>query len=160
MAFTNTVLFDNKDLPAGEVIAASPHNVSAFDVYENGLTEGRFVKYDAGSVDRLDASATPSIIGIARRKITGEIGEGLYNLEGVAVDQVAEVINLGYASVTVTDAAAPTRYAPVYAINVNSVESGKATQNAGETGAVLVPNVIFWEEKQAGVWLVRMNQYL
>lgn len=160
MAFDNTVLADNLDLPAGEVIKSSPHNVSAYDVFEDGLIEGRFAKLDAGSVDNLDASATPVIVGVTRRKVTGEIGAGVYSTSGIEIDQVAEVVDFGHVTVTVQDAAVPTKLAPVYAINLATAEAGKATQDSGASGAVLVPNAVFWEEKQAGVWLVRLPQYM
>ncbi|AUR91020.1 hypothetical protein NVP1154O_07 [Vibrio phage 1.154.O._10N.222.52.B12] len=160
MAFKNAVLQEASDLPAGEVIKASPHNVSAFEVFQDGLIEGRFVKFDTGSIDILDASATPVIAGIAKRKITGEIGDGVYSTSGIEIDQVAEVINFGFATVTVQDAAAPSKYDPVYTINLDSAEAGKATQNSGATGAIAVANCVFWEQKADNVWLVRMNQFL
>ena len=103
MSFTNTTLQDSPDLGAGEVIAASPYNVSAFELFEDGLIEGRFCKYDTGQIDNMDGSTTPVIAGIARRKITGEIGTGIYSTTGQEIDQVAEVINFGFATVTVTE---------------------------------------------------------
>jgi len=39
MSFTNTTLQDSPDLGAGEVITASPYNVSAFELFEDGLIE-------------------------------------------------------------------------------------------------------------------------
>lgn len=160
MAFTNAVLQEVQDLPAGEVIKASPHNVSAFEVFEDGLIEGRFVKFDSGSIDLLDASSTPVVAGVAKRKVTGEIGSGIYSTSGIEIDQVAEVINFGFATVTVTDAADPTKYDPVYAINAATAESGKATEDSGATGALAVSDCVFWEQKASGVWLVRINKYL
>lgn len=153
MAFNNTTLDENLDLPAGEVLKSSPSNVSAFEVFENGLVEGRFAKFDSGSVDNLDASATPVLAGIVRRKITGEIGTGVYSTTGAEIDQVAEVINFGFATVTVTDAATPAKYDQVYTVNAATADAGKATDDSGQ---LIVPGAIFWEEKQSGVWLVRI----
>ena len=76
MAFENTVLQEVRDLPAGEVLTASPYNVSGYEVFQDGLVEGRFAKFDSGSIDKLDGSATPDIAGVAKRKVTGEIGSG------------------------------------------------------------------------------------
>lgn len=162
MAFNNTVLQDNLDLPAGEVIKASPYNVSAFEVFEDGLIEGRFVKYDAGSIDNLDASADPVIAGIARRKITGEIQDspGVYSTSGLGIDQVAEVINFGFATVTIADGVEPEKYEAVNVINADTADRGKATNAAVAAGIVSAGNVVFWEPKAAGVWLVRMNEFL
>ena len=161
MSFATTVQAQITDLGAGEVIAASPYNVSAFELFEDGLLEGRFCKFDTGSIDNLDASATPTLAGIVKRKVSGEISaSGAYSTSGPEIDQVAEVINFGFATVTVQDAADPAKYDPVYTINLDSAERGKATQDSGATGALAVSNCVFWEAKAAGVWLVRFNTYL
>jgi hypothetical protein len=160
MSFNNTVLQDNLDLPAGEFISASPYNVSAFEVFEDGLVEGRFCKFDAGSIDNMDASATPVVAGIVRRKVTGEIGTGIYSTSGQAIDQVAEVINFGFATVTVTDAATPAKYDAVNFVNAATADAGKATDAAVAAGIVSAGDVVFWEQKAANVWLVRINKYL
>jgi len=160
MAFNDTTLQDNPDLGAGEVIKASPYNVSAFELFENGLIEGRFCKYDTGSIDNMDGSDTPVVAGIARRKITGEIGTGIYSTAGQEIDQVAEVINFGFATVTVTDAADPAKYDAVNVINDGTADAGKATDAAVADGIISAGDVVFWEQKAAGVWLVRINKYL
>ena len=160
MAFKNTVLQDNPDLGAGEVIKASPYNVSAFEIFEDGLVEGRFCKYDTGSIDNMDGSASPVVAGIARRKITGEIGTGIYSTSGQAIDQVAEVINFGFATVAVTDAADPAKYDAVQFVNATGADAGKATDATVASGIVSAGDVVFWEPKAAGVWLVRINKFL
>ena len=160
MTFNNTVLQDNPDLGAGEVIKASPHNVSAFELFEDGLIEGRFCKYDTGSIDNLDGSDTPVIAGIVKRKITGEIGTGIYSTSGQEIDQVAEVINFGFATVTVTDTAGPSKYDDVNVINDGTADDGKATDAAVVAGIISAGDAVFWEQKAAGVWLVRINKFL
>ena len=160
MAFNNTVLQDNPDLGAGEVIKAGPYNVSAFEIFEDGLIEGRFCKFDAGSIDNLDGSDTPVIAGIVKRKITGEIGTGIYSTSGMEIDQVAEVINFGFATVTVTDTADPSKYDDVNVINDGTADDGKATDAAVVAGIISAGDAVFWEQKAAGVWLVRINKYL
>jgi len=160
MAFNSTVLQDNPDLGAGEVITASPYNVSAFEVFENGLVEGRFAKFAAGSIDNVDGTGTPLIAGIVKRKITGEIGTGVYSTTGTAIDQVAEMINFGFATVTVTDAADPSKYDAVQFIDDGTGDAGKATEAAVTGGIVNVGDVVFWEQKAALVWLVRINKFL
>ena len=160
MSFANTVLQDNPDLGPGEVITASPYNVSAFELFEDGLVEGRFAMYAAGQIDNMDGATTPVVAGIVRRKITGEIGTGVYSTSGQAIDQVAEMINFGFATVTVTDAAAPSKYDAVQYINDATADAGKATEAAVVTGIVSAGDVVFWEQKAAGVWLVRINKFL
>jgi len=155
MAFNETVLAKHADMLAGEVLKSKPHNVEAFEQFEDGLMEGRFCRYDPtdNEVKNLSGTATPVIAGVARRKITGEIGEGVYSTSGQEIDQVAEVINFGWATVKVTDAADPDKYDQVYVVNDGTDDAGKATNDAGE---LEVPGAVFWEEKQDGVWLVRV----
>lgn len=153
MAFNDTVLTAIPDLVAGEFIAASPYNCSAFELFEEGLVPGRFAKYAADSVDLLDGSATPILVGVVRRKIASALENATYTHLGIAPDQVAEVINFGFATVTVTDAATPSRYDQVYTVNAAGADSGKATDDSGQ---LIVPGCIFWEAKAAGVWLVRV----
>lgn len=167
MAFANTVLTDNPDLPAGEVIKASPYNVSAFELFEDGLVEGRFCKLDSGQIDNLDASATPVIAGIVRRKVTGEINAvgtpGVYSTSGQEIDQVAEVINFGFATVTVTDAADPSKGDAVNVVNAAGADAGKATNaavDAGPPAIISAGNVVFWEQKAENVWLVLMKEFM
>lgn len=160
MAFNEAVLQEAPDLGAGEVIKSGPHGVQAFELFQDGLREGRFAKFDTGSVDNLDGSATPVICGIVKRKITGEIGAGVYSTSGQEIDQVAEVINFGYATVTVTDAATPAKYGAVNVINADTAEAGKATNAAVGAGVVSAGDVVFWEQKAANVWLVRINKFL
>lgn len=153
MAFNNTTLAETPDLPAGEVLKSLPHAVMAFETFENGLVEGRFCKFDTGRADLLDGSSTPTLAGIVRRKLTGEIGVGVYSTSGAEIDQVAEIITFGWATVTVTDAATPAKYDQVYTVNATGANSGKATDDSGQ---LIVPGAIFWEEKASKVWLVRV----
>lgn len=153
MAFNTTVLEEIVDLVAGEFLASSPNNVSAFEQFEEGLVPGRFAKYAAGSVDLLDGSSTPILVGVVRRKIAGALEQATYTHVGIAPDQVAEVINFGFATVEVTDAATPARFDQVYTVNASGADSGKATDDSGQ---LIVPGCIFWEQKKAGVWLVRV----
>jgi len=160
MSFDNTVLAAAPNLPAGELISDSVGNVSAYEVFQNDLMVGRFAKFDGGSLDILDGSATPVIAGIVKRKVTNEIGSILYKTTGREIDSVAEVINFGFATVTVTDAADPSKYDAVQVINADTAEAGKATDASVTAGIINVPNVVFWELKATNVWLVRINQFI
>jgi hypothetical protein len=160
MSFNSTVLATNPELPAGELITDSVGNISAYDKFENDLRVGRFAKFDSGSIDNMDGSSTPVIAGIVARKITNEIGVNVYKTTGAGIDQVAEVINFGFATVTVTDAADPSRYGPVQVINADTAEAGKATDASVGTGVISAGDVVFWSQKAAKVWLVRINKFL
>jgi hypothetical protein len=158
MAFNNTVLETQPDLMAGEVIASAPHSVSAFEVWEEGLVPGRFVKYASGSIDLLDVSATPVIAGVVRRKIASAIENATYTKLGIAPDQVAEVCNFGFVTVEVPAGVTPAKFGQVYAVNIAGADIGKAT--TVPTSNVAVPGCVFWEAKAANTWLVLVPKYL
>jgi len=158
MAFDKTVLTAIPDLMPGEVIAASPHNVSAFDVWEEGLIPGRFCKFDTGSIDLLDASATTLIAGVVRRKISSALENAKYTKLGIAPDQVAEVVNFGFVTVEIPTGVTPARFGQVYAVNTAGADIGKATTVS--TGNVAVPGAVFWEGKRPGSWLINIPKYL
>jgi hypothetical protein len=158
MAFNEAVVTTPPDLMPGEFIAASPYNCSAFDVWEEGLVPGRFVKYDAGSIDLLDTSATPAIAGVVRRKISSALENLTYTKLGIAPDQVAEIVNFGFVSVEVLAGDTPARFQQVYAVNTAGANLGKATETA--TNNAIVPGCVFWEAKRPGTWLVLIPKYL
>lgn len=157
MAFANTVLETSPALGSGEVIKSKPHNTEAFGTFEDGLIQGRFAKYDTGSVENLDGSATPKIVGIVRRKISGEVGVATYRTTGGITDAVAEVHTFGMVSVDVVSGDTPAKYGTVYAVNAagSGADFGKATTTA--TGNV-DSGWVFWEQLQAGVWLVARKE--
>ena len=163
MAFTNTVLEQIPDLPAGEVIASSPHCIVPFDNFEDQLVPGKFVKLDTGRIDNMDGSATPKIVGISRRKIASALDQVNYRTAAsgaIATDSCAEVINFGFATVEVPSGVTPAKYGAVYAVNAagSAANFGKATTVA--TDNVAVPDCIFWEAKADGVWLVLFSRYV
>lgn len=158
MAFNSTVLDIIPDLMSGEFIAASPYNCSAFEVWEEGLVPGRFVKYDAGSIDLLDASATPVIAGVVRRKIASALENVTYTKLGIAPDQVAEIVNFGFVTVDVPTGVTPAKFGQVYAVNATGANAGKATTVSASN--VAVPGCVFWEAKRPGTWLVLIPKYL
>lgn len=162
MAFKNAVLAVNPDLGAGEVIKQSPHNISAFDVFQDGLLAGRFAQLKAGVPSNMDGTATPKLIGIPRRKVTGEIAsQSAYTLTSEGFDSVAEIINFGFATVEIADGAEPVKYGVVNVINeAANAQNGRATDAAIAAGIISAGDMVFWEAKAAGVWLVRFNKYL
>ena len=154
MAFDNTIITEYNDLNSGEVLKSKPSMVEAFETFEDGLIQGRFCKYDTGSVDNLDGSATPTIAGVTVRDITQATEANTYDSTRTpAGDDVAQVCNFGFVTVDVTDAATPVKYGQVYAVNAATADAGKATSDSGE---LEIPGAIFWEEKADGVWLIRV----
>ena len=161
MAFTNGVLNDVQQIFQGEVIQTSPYNVDSFDKFEDGLAIGKFAKLDTGSVDNLDGSATPLLIGVPVRKVNKALESNTYDSTGTVVDKNANICNFGRITVEATSVAVPTVGAQVYVINgAANADNGRVTQNAGETDALIVTGAIFKEEKQTGVWVVTISNYL
>lgn len=158
MSFNTTVVATPPDLMPGEFIAASPYNCSAFDVWEEGLVPGRFAKFDTGSLDLLDASATPIIAGVVRRKISSALENLTYTKLGIAPDQVAECVNFGFVSVAIPAGVTPAKFGQVYAVNIAGANIGMATTVA--TNNVAVPGAVFWEAKCPGTWLILIPKYL
>ena len=153
MAFTSAVLAETAKLQSGEVIKSKPYNTEAFGTFEDGLVQGRFVKYDTGSIDNLDASATPTIAGISRRLISGEVGVTTYRSTGDIVDTVAEVHTTGFATVDVVTGDTPAKYGIAYAVNASGsgADFGKATTTATNN---VDSGWVFWEQVDTNVWLV------
>lgn len=161
MAFSDGVLNDVQQIFQGEVIETSPHNIDSFDKFEDGLIIGRFAKLDSGSVDNLDGSATPFLVGVPKRKVNKAIDSGVYVGSGDLQDKNADVCNFGRITVEATSAAVPTEGAQVYTINgAANADNGRVTQDNLETDALIVPGAIFKEEKQTGIWVVTIQNYL
>ncbi len=164
MSFSDGTLEAVVDLAEGEVIASSPHNIDSFDKFEDGLKVGHFAKLDSGSIDNLDGSATPVIIGVPKRKINKAIDSQVYNsvadVNGLK-DANTDVLNFGRITVAATAASVPTVGAPVFVINAAAnPDNGKVTQNAGETGALAVTGAKFKEAKSFDVWVITIPSYL
>ena len=164
MAFSDGTLEAVVDLSEGEVIASSPHNIDSFDKFENGLKVGHFAKLDTGSIDNLDGSATPFLIGVPKRKINKAIDSQVYvsvaDAQGLK-DANTDVLNFGRITVAATAASVPTVGAQVYVINgVANADNGKVTQNAGELEALIVPGATFKEVKSSDVWVITIPSYL
>jgi hypothetical protein len=161
MSFRNTFLPEIPNLQPGELIYSSPGNVSAFEKFEDNLAVGRFAKFESGLVKNLDGSATPILVGVPKRKISGEIAnEAVYSVAGQGIDSVAEVINFGFATVSVTDTATPSKFDPVNVINAAGADAGKATNAAIAAGIISAGDVVFWEQKADNVWLVLIRKYM
>ena len=155
MAFNDAVLKENVGLSSGELLQNTNGLTLAFDTFEDGLVQGRFAKYDTGSIDNLDGSATPKIAGITRRLIAGEIGVSTYRTTGDLPNSAAEVITTGLATVDVVAGDTPSKYGVVYAENQTAGEYGKATTVS--TGNV-DSGWVFWKEVATNVWLVAKKE--
>lgn len=157
--FKNAVLAESAGLGSGELLPNTNGLTLAHSTFEDGLVQGRFVKYDTGSVDNLDGSATPQIAGIARRLISGSIDEVTYKNTGAVIDTAAEVVSTGLCTVDVVTGQTPVKYGTVYAVNA----SGSGA-NFGKATTVSTDNVdsgwVFWDNngKANDVWLIAKKE--
>lgn len=168
MAFSGqSVLDEVVQIEEGEVITTSPNNVDNYDKFEDGLLIGRFAKLDAGSVDNLDGSVTPFIVGVPKRKVNKAIDSGAYisvPVNGLK-DANADVCTFGRVTVLMTDTAVTAGTAAegalVYVINgAANADNGKVTDNSLETDAIIVTGARFKREKISNVWVVTIANYL
>jgi len=148
-AIANAVQQDIPGLDAGEVIEGHVSNTDGFTTFESGLNIGRFAKYDTGSLDNLDSSATPVLAGVVRRNLTGDLTKTVYDTD----DDIAEACNFGYVTVDTVTGVTPTKYGQVYTINATGADSGKATT---DNSKLEVPGAIFWKEIKTDVWVLRV----
>ena len=167
MAFSDGVLDEVIQIEEGEVITTSPYNVDNYDQFEDGLKIGHFAKLDTGSVDNLDGSATPVIIGVPKRKVNKAISSEDYVATAVngLKDANADVCNFGRITAVMSDlaiaAATATEGDQVYVVNSATPGlAGKVTNNSLETDALIVPDCTFKREKQSGIWVVTIQKYL
>lgn len=167
MAFDDGVLPEVVQIGEGEVLTTSPHNIDSFDKFEDGLKIGLIAKLDAGSIDNLDGSATPVLVGVPKRRVNKAINSDTYvttPVNGLA-DKVADVCDLGRVTVLMTDTAVAAASAvmgdQVYVINGSgNADNGKVTNNSGETEALIVTGAVFNKEKKSGVWVITIQNYL
>lgn len=155
MAFKDAVIAESVGLGSGELLPNTNGLTLSFETFEDGLVQGRFAKYDNGSIDNLDGSETPQIAGITRRLIACEVGVSTYRTTGDLLNSVAEVITTGLATVDVVAGVTPYRYGVVYAENQTAGEYGKATTVS--TGNVDT-GWVFWKEVSTNVWLVAKKE--
>lgn len=161
MAFDNTVLPDLPQIGSGEISTAGACNVTDYDRFEDGLVIGRVAQYTSGGiVANPDGTATPTYVGVVKRRISKEIeaqGE-TYNTTGRFPDSHASIVDFGRVTVDVTAAATPSFGDDVYVVNTAGADAGKVTQD--NTGTVALPNATFFREIKTGVWEITIKQIL
>ena len=107
----------------GQGIVLSDNN------FENGLIAGRFAKIDNGSIDNLDASATPVLAGVVIRDIAMPIEDG----EAYSDDLYTKVDyqREGLITVQAVSGQTPAAFAAIHAENQTPADYGKATTTSG-----------------------------
>lgn len=151
MTFATGLLNDIQVVGAGEQQGLA-NTILSFETFEDGLTVGRFAKLDTGSIDNLDASATPVIAGIVLRDVAGALEAGS-TLE-TDINSHVELGRSGLFTVDVKTGDTPVAFGSVFAHNVADADIGKASTaddaNTEPTGAEFIQAIT------ATVWLVRL----
>jgi len=152
MAFPTGYESDHQRIGSGENygqgIVLSDNN------FEDGLIAGRFAKIDTGSIDNLDASATPVLAGVVLRDIVMPVEDGeAYTSElYTKVDYQRE----GLITVQAVTGQTPSAFAAIYAENQTPADYGKATTTAGgnvDANAEFIKVV----DGTSDVWQIRLK---
>ena len=158
MAFQTGYLADPVKVGSGERFGSVNIILSA-TTFEDSLKVGRFAKLDTGSIDNMDASATPVIAGVVLRNVASPVEDGGVIDSGL-FGQV-EYMRQGLVTVDVVTGDTPAQFGTVYANNTTDADYGKATTDATDGSDPAVDNIDtgaeFIQEVQAGVWLVRLK---
>lgn len=132
MSFPTGFKSDHQRIGSGENYGQGI--VLSDNTFENGLIVGRFAKVDAGSIDNLDASATPVLAGVVLRDIVMPVedGEAYDSSLYTKVDYQRE----GIVTVQAVTGQTPTLFQAIYAENQTPADYGKATTtSAGNADA-------------------------
>lgn len=131
------------------------HNkvVLSFDTFEDGLIVGRFAKLLDGSLNNVDATASPVIAGVVLRKPTNPL-EAENTIRAEDNHNVADVIRQGLVSVEVVDGDEPAMFDQVYVDITTSSSYGKATVTSTSNVEV---EAEFIREIDTNIWLIRLK---
>ena len=157
MAFNSAVDTSIEQIGSGEVTSATAaHNETAYDKFEEGLEQGRFVQVAAGVLSNMDATVTPLNVGVSLRNISGEMGVTSYTNIGEGADSHADVCDFGRVTVDVKTGETPAFGGAVSFENVAGADAGKALATGGEA----VPNATFVKEIKPDVWEITLKSYM
>jgi hypothetical protein len=152
MSFATGYLSDPNKVQGGESYNEAGVDLSA-TVFENGLKVGRFAKLEAGSVDNLDGSVTPLLVGVIKRDDANAVEDG-----GTIDSDLCSQISYrreGLISVDVVPGTtAPALGARVEVSNAGDANDGLAIDTGGADSTAE-----FIEEITTNVWLVRLGAY-
>lgn len=149
MSFGTGYLDAPQAIGSGELVGVG--QVLSFTTFEDNLKTGRFAKYDTGSLDNLDGSATPTLAGVVRRFITSPISDsGVIDAD---LFTTAEVVRQGIVTVDVKSGETPAKFGRVYVSNAGDANDGLATA----TNTDLAVNAEFLWEVRTGVWAIYVN---
>ncbi len=150
MAFSQAFSNDIVAVGAGERYG-NCNIVLGTTAFEDGLVIGRFAKYDTGSVDNFDGSATPTIAGVIIRDVARSV-EDAGTVDATLYKQ-AQFMRWGLVTVDVKTGETPAKFGRVYVANDGDANDGLATA----TNTDVAVNAEFIEEIKTGVWLINIT---
>lgn len=153
MSFSTGYLADPVKVGAGERFDPKSDIVLSSSTFEDDLVVGRFAKLDTGSIDNIDASATPVIAGVVLRKGSNPI-EDASTIDSDLFSQI-EYIRTGLVTVDVVNGDTPAQFGDVFIHNVADADAGKATTT--DDANTEPSNAEFIQEIKTNVWLVRLK---
>ena len=152
MSFGTGYQDDPSGSGSGE-LGGGAHFITNHSVFEDSLVVGRYVKLDAGSLDLLDGSATPTVWGAVHRNVAGVLEDG--SLVRTANVQQVDAVRQGLVTVDVVSGVTPTPGEQVLVINATGADAGKA-HNTAAAGRVAI-QAEFVREIAPDVWEVNNN---
>lgn len=143
-------------LGAGEIQNRSASIILSQTSFASDLTAGLFVRWDGDTLQRVDGTATPSLVGVAVRDLGAAFNAQLYP---ELAPSYTEHLYQGAITVTVKAGEEPEMFGAVYVSNEGDEDDGKATS----TDTDVASTAIFLQEKKPvtatedGVWLVLLG---
>ncbi len=142
-------------LGAGEIQNREASTILSQTSFASDLVAGLFVRWDGSTLQKVDGSATPDIVGVAVRDYGASFPAALSPDVG---PQYSEHLYKGCITVTVKAGETPALFGDVYVSNAGDADDGKATA----TDTDLATTAKFIQEKKPvtgstdGVWLVHI----
>ena len=150
MAFATGYLEDPTGVAGGEAFGAVNIILTAEKDSWTALKVGRFAQDVAGTIQQMDATATPNVIGVVQRVVTNAV-EDDETLDPSLFDH-ANYIRMGMCTVDVKSGqTAPALFGAVEAWNTADADVGLAVSTGG-----VATNAEFVKDLGNDVWLVRL----
>ena len=150
MAFATGYLADPANVKGGELFGDSGISLTAEKGDWSVLQVGRFAQDISGTIQQMDATATPNVVGVVMRVVTNAV-EDSGTLDPTLLDH-ANYCRMGLVTVNVKSGeSAPDIFDAVQAYNVADGDQGLAVASGG-----VATNAEFVKDLGGDVWLVRL----
>jgi len=152
MTFPTRPTIDVAGVGSGQPSDIFAKFILSAEVFEDGLNIGRFAKLDTGSIDNMDASATPVLAGVVVRNVANPIEDG--DTYKTANTIAVEYVRAGIVTVEVKTGETPAKFGAVFAHNLADADAGKAVTAVTDSVATTAE---FISEISPNVWTIRLK---